>query len=343
MKSPPTTPASECRRGRHRQALLTLGIAAIALIGWRLWLTDTPSETASINNPHVSERRRTVAENWQWQPTVGAAQQPDFAASPVERISPAAVVRALGRVEFDANGKVIADRNARNVLEDSLEAFSNLTDEELEALQETLRTGLPGAKGERVAKIVTDFYRYRAAAQALDRSTEAPTHPEGERTQLNQLAKLRDDYLGTVVARQFYAEDQALQRYMLENQGGRATDSAALRKDLRDGVFYLDSRSSADARELSLQMNQLRTQGASDEQLHYIQTQQLGLYTANALPRSEAEQSDWQQRYARFKQERQRVLTAGLAEQDKQAQIEQLLGQHFNADELEAIRVYDAQ
>jgi lipase chaperone LimK len=134
-----------------------------------------------------------------------------------------------------------------------------------------------------------------------------------------------------------------MQRYLLATRSGSEADAAALQKELEDGVFFLDSRTSSDAKELSQQMAQLRTQGASEEHAHYVQNQQLGLYTANALPRSDTEVSDWQQRYAQFKQERQLVLAAGLAEGDKRAQIEQLLAQYFTAAELEAIRVYDAR
>jgi lipase chaperone LimK len=221
--------------------------------------------------------------------------------------------------------------------------LSDLTEAELAALQSTLRAGLPGPQGERVAKIVIDYYQYHAAVAEFERSSEAPTNVEGERARVDYLARMREQYLGPVVARQFYAEDQAMQRYLLATRSGSEADMAALQNELQDGVFFLDSRTSTDAKELSQQMAQLRTQGASGEHAAYIQNQQLGLYTANALPRSDSELNDWQQRYAQFKQERQLVLTAGLAETDKQTQIEQLLVQYFTPAELEAIRVYDAR
>ena len=314
----------------------------IAVALW-LWPRKEAAPLPTLAEQQPPTQGRTIADSWQWQPEPKpTAAAPGSDPLSVGRISAAAVVRALGRVQFDERGKVVVDRQARDVLEDSLETLQDLTEEELTALQATLRAGLPGPQGERVAKIVTDYHRYRSALQVYERSTEAPTTPDGERTRLDYLAQLRDEYLGPVVARQFYAEDQALQRYLLETRSAGA-DTTALQKELQNGVFYLDSRTSSDAKELSRQMQQLREQGASDEYVKYVQQQQLGLYTANELPRADAEQSDWQQRYAQFKQERELVLSAGLAEQDKQAQIEQLLGQYFKPEELEAIHAFDSR
>jgi lipase chaperone LimK len=321
--------------GRRRNILLVLVVAAIVLVGWLLWPVGAPDTHVT-----VSGKRRTVAESWRWETAPQVAGKPTADARPIGRIHPAAVARALGRVELDENGKVIVDRNARDVLEESFETLPDLTAEELDALHTTIRAGLPGPQGERVAKIVDSYYRYRAAFQIYERSTDAPTTPEGERAQLNYLAALRDQYLGPVVARQFYAEDQALQRFLIESKSTR--DAAALQKDLENGVLFLDSRTSPAAKELSRQMEQLRAQNASDDYLRYVQTQQLGLYTADALPRTETEQRDWQQRYVQFKQERQSILAAGLTEEDKKTQIEQLLKQRFSAEELEAIRAYNA-
>ena len=345
MKGTATPPVAAQRSWRLHYLLPGLLVAAVALT-WLLWPTapSPPAEPAAAENTE-EPAHSTLATNWQWpvEESAPAAVGQSKTTTTTGRISPTAVVRALGRVQFDASGKVIVDRNARDILEDSLNTLSDLTEAELNALQAILRAGLPGPQGERVAKIVTDYYQYHAAVEELERSSEAPTNVEGEQTRLDYLAKMREQYLGPVVARQFYAEDQAMQRYLLATRSSSEADTAALQKELEDGVFFLDSRTSTDAKELSQQMAQLRTQGASGEHAQYIQNQQLGLYTANVLPRSDSELSDWQQRYTQFKQERQLVLEAGLAESDKQAQIEQLLSQYFTPAELDAIRVYDAR
>jgi lipase chaperone LimK len=345
MKGESTLPVAAQRSSRLRYLLPALLVATVVL-AWLLWpTTPEPAEPGVAANGNDATPR-TVADNWQWHPVEetepATVAQPRKAAA-TGRISPAAVVRALGRVQFDASGKVVVDRSARDILEDSLNTLPDLTEAELAALQATLRAGLPGPQGERVAKIVTDYYQYHAAVEEFELSSDSPTDVEGERTRLDYLARMREQYLGPVVARQLYAEDQAMQRYLLATRSGSEADTPALQKELQDGVFFLDSRTSTDAKELSQQMAQLRTQGASGEHAQYIQNQQLGLYTANALPRSDGEVSDWQQRYAQFKQERELVLGAGLAETDKQTQIEQLLVQYFTAAELEAIRVYDAR
>ena len=318
----------------NRRYFLVLIFGLVVSIVWWRWPATAPS-TPDVAQSEQRESRSTVAQNWQWE---SAAARTAKGAQIVGRINPAAVVRALGRVAFDANNKVVVDRNTRDVLDDYLHAMPDLKPEELEALQDTLQAGLPGPQGSRVARIVTDYYHYRVALQDFERSDEQLSTPEGERARLRSLAKLRDDSLGPVVARQFFAEDQAMQRYLLESKA--TTDSARLQQDLQDGVLYLDSRSSSEATELREQMELLRSQGASQEFIRYVRTQQLGLYTANVLPRPAREQSDWEQRYQRFKQERQQVLAGKMSEDDKQWQIDLLLVRYFSVTELEAIDAY---
>jgi lipase chaperone LimK len=341
MKRESTLP-SQAPAPRRRALALLLLIGGFALAAWLISSTNSPQQPPAAAVVDAREQRRTIAQSWQWQPTTRTPAEPRSKPAAIGRISPAAVVQALGRVQFDADGKVVIDRNARDVLEDSLQALPNLTEEELDALGRTLRAGLPGPQGERAARIVADYYRYRAALQEFEGTAQTAATAENERTRLNEIAKLRDEYLGPVVARQFFAEDQALQRYVLESRTAGA-DGAALQRDLQDGLFYLDSRTSPQARELGRQMAALRSQGASEEHAQYVQLQQLGLYTADALPRPPDQQADWQQRSDQFKRERQAVLTAGLTEEDKKTQIEQLLRQYFKPEELEAIRAYNVR
>lgn len=330
---------------RRWKILLALVAAATALSVWLLWPGNNVPEHRVTATP-APGAHRTLAEIWRWPATSQAGAKTKTEKHPAEehpigRIYPSAVVRALGRVEFDENGKAIIDHHARTILEDSFKSLPDLTPEELDAVQKIIRAGVPGPEGARVAKIVADYYRYRSALQVYEGATNAPTTSDGARTQLNYLASMRDKYLGPVVARRFYAEDEALQRYLIDSKGATGADAAALQRDLQNGVMYLGSRTSPQAEALNQEMQSLRAQGASEDYLRYVQQQQLGLYTANTLARTPTEQRDWQLRYTQFLRDRQAILDAGLTEEDKKKQIETLLAQSFTSEELEAIRAYE--
>ena len=162
MKGQPV-PVKASRAGPRRYFILALILVAVPIAIWLLLPTDSPRDAPAVAEVKASSQRRTVAQSWQWQPTAKSADKPAVS-TPIGRISPGAVVRALGRVEFDENGKVVVDRKARDLLEDSLETLSDLTAEELDALQKTIRAGLPGPQGERVAKIVSDYYQIGRAS-----------------------------------------------------------------------------------------------------------------------------------------------------------------------------------
>ncbi len=52
-------------------------------------------------------------------------------------------------------------------------------------------------------------------------------------------------------------------------------------------------------------------------------------------------ENEWEQRYQRFLQEKEYIDQAGLSEEDKQLQIDELLNHHYAANEIEAARAYD--
>jgi lipase chaperone LimK len=47
---------------------------------------------------------------------------------------------------------------------------------------------------------------------------------------------------------------------------------------------------------------------------------------------------NWRQRYSVFLSEKQRIMDAGLADQEKKVQVQRLMQQHFSPDELAKVR-----
>lgn len=344
MRSPESRPKS--RVG----IVLAFVAAAVLPAGWHVW-SAIHGESAAPTTKHTSARR-TIADGWRWHaPAAQSAAKLAAAVRATGRIDPDGVAQALGKVELDENGDVVVGPKARTALEESFKTVPlDLTPEELQALQDMIRAGLSGPAGEQTASIVGNYYRYRKALQTLEAKPTAPAGSDTDRARVERLAALRREHLGPVVSTKFYAQDEALQRFLLERQqaesvsgSGQAANAVQLQRDLENGLFFLPSRNSPAAIELKRQLETLRAQQASDEHIRYVQTQQLGLHTASELARTDAERQDWQRRYAQFRQQRQYVLSAGLSEEDKRAQIDALLKQHFKAEELEAIGAYNVE
>lgn len=305
------------------------------------------SETAGGNG-------LTIAETWRWPPAAGGGAEPvsDVGAQPASLFSEKAVADALGSVVLTEDGDVVVDKMALSALRAAFDTLPpDLGADDVAALQAMIRRGLPGKAGEQTAKIVGDYYGYRQALATFNAHQPTPTTPDAERERLEQLAELRQQHLGPVVATQFFAQDEAYERYIIERRRvesnlnlsaeEKAAQHAALKQNLLNGAFFFSASESEQAAALADQAERLRQQGASEDYIRYIQTQSLGLQTADGLPRSDLERQDWHQRYAQFQQERQAILGSGLTEPDKKAQIEQLMQRLLTADEIKATHAYE--
>ncbi|MBC7983349.1 MAG: hypothetical protein H7Y02_05770, partial [Candidatus Obscuribacterales bacterium] len=81
--------------------------------------------------------------------------------------------------------------------------------------------------------------------------------------------------------------------------------------------------------------------GISQEEKDELQATLKQQLQPGVLPeKPSASQLEWERRYVQFQQEKQRILDAGLTEEDKQQQIERLLSTHFRAHEINAARIY---
>lgn len=305
----------------------------------------------SADTPGGTER--TIAESWQWPPAADAAREavPSTDSQPAPPFSEQAVADALGSVVLTEDGDVVVDKMALSALQTAFDTLpSDLSADDVAALQEMIRRGLPGKAGEQTAKIVGDYYGYRQALAAFNSQQPTPTTPDAERERLEQLAELRQKHLGPVVAARFFAQDEAYERYIIERRRvesnldlsaeEKASQQAALKQNLLNGAFFFSASESEQAAALADQAERLRQQGATEDYIRYVQTQSLGLQTADGLPRTELERQDWERRYTQFQQERQAILTSGLTESDKQAQIDQLMQRLLTAEEIKATRAY---
>lgn len=310
---------------------------------------STLSTQKTIDTSEHDDGDNAISNHWQWDAfsqskAVDQKTVPDSVQeSPLDII---AIFDALKKVELNDNGGLVVDQKALSSLQ---RTFRNLGEETsletVQQLQELIKMGLPGGAGKETAKIFGDYYQYLEAKNLLDNRNEIKSESQDSRQYLENLVDLRREHLGNDTAAQLYSAQEAHQRFVLENheinknqqlsQSEKGEKRAQLKRALQSGLLNIDSRGT-DAVENMMQASvQWGEQGLADETQAYLQKQTLGLVAARRLAKNDSQRLEWQQRYSSFESQRAEVINAGLSEQDKQQQIEQLLAEHFSEKEIQ--------
>lgn len=327
----------------------------LLLSAWMLW-PDTrepaqvwPSSSESGNGPD-----RTIASQWedpsepvQPEEAVESANgtDPQPEGSTPREIDLDRLQHALANIGIDEDGNLILDEVALASLRQAFRGLEGAGPEAIGELQLYVEAGLAGETGAQASQILGDYARYRnalteAEAQWADEDGLTP------RQKLKRTIELRREHMDPLTASQLFAGEDAHQRYLItmeeirsdpelsEEQRRQAMDRA--RDDLHSGALLLDQQDSKVAEDLRSKRQNWKELGLSDRTRSYLERQTLGLVAARDLAGSSRD--EWQNRYQQFEQERDSVLKAGLAEDEKQRQVEALVDTYFTPEEVEAAR-----
>ncbi|MFY0639841.1 MAG: hypothetical protein JXR16_02265 [Bermanella sp.] len=250
----------------------------------------------------------TIATKWQWS-AINKSSKQATTASNNERTLPFTakfVYEALKAVKLDENGNVIYDHDALLSLDEALLRIQNKLDSEsLAILQAIIKDGLPGKAGEQTAKIVGDYYHYLEAKDEFSQTSEALANTEVHQS----VNAVENDQL-------LYSELQALRDVHLGN-------------DVSSGLFRVTD---ADAQYMFESMKLDLIEGLTEEEI-----QQKRLEIKQQHIQHSVNISNWPDRYRAFQEDKQKILSASLDEQEKQNQVTQLLRSYFSADERKRI------
>ena len=351
-------------RKKYAPWLAAIAVSVFAGMAWMLW-PAAETEPPQWPDHEPTSSYSTLGRHWQ-QPVqtgsnantlsaTGVAPPNDLGNEDNAGASAASIdldqlQHALAHIAVDEQGRLIFDEVALASLRRAFEQFSELSDPAMVTqLKRYVEAGLAGETGAQAAAMVGDYFRYREAKASAEALWEHQENPD-PRQRLEQLAELRRQHLGPAVANQLYGGEQAHQRYLLalaelrRNPDLAETERqqlrAQLRSDLRDGKFLVDDRGTDAIRQLANDSQHWQEQGLTEDTRHYLQDQTLGLVSARSLATSQQQKNHWQQRYDQFSERRDTILRSGLTDPEKVRQIDQLLGNHFSGDELEAARTY---
>lgn len=328
--------------------IFALGAAAIigGLVYWKSSDDTAARPRLASRAPAQDHNAHTVAHEWQWQnfddgDTSDAAKARTADQVPSDVV---AIYRILQSVRVDENGRVVPDETMKEALEEGFEELGpNLTAAQMLELQKSIGTGLPGQAGQEASQILENYYRFRVAE--LEFEGQPPTQSPGDRYE--KLVELRRGYLGAETADKLFAVEDVNARHMLDaiaiqtnpnlTDAEKQAQQQALQGKLSDRLLAMGLLKPEEAAAEKVQ--RLREQGASNADIYSTREQLLNAEGARDLAAADREEAAWQRRFNGFWQARRYVMNAGLDDDERDRQIEQLLEQYFSSEEQERARV----
>ena len=127
------------------------------------------------------------------------------------------VFDALSQVVVDHNDDVVINHNAKDLLESAFKKMTfDLSENDLNELNELIVIGLPGKAGEQTAKIVRDYYDYRLAEADFMASTYGEDMIDAQ-TNFEQIVAIRRAELGHEVAEKLFGLQEAEAHFMIQS------------------------------------------------------------------------------------------------------------------------------
>lgn len=298
--------------------------------------------------------QKTIASQWR-NPTMGTSQSPVNNATEVEpeteeatpepEINLDRLQHALANIGIDEDGDLVFDEIALASLRQAFRGLENAGPETLEELTLYVEAGLSGDTGIQAAATLGDYIDYRKAlsmaeAEWLELENLTP------RQKLERTIELRRNHMDPLTASQLFAGEDAHQRYLIAIDDVRSSPDLTkeqrqqalteLRDDLRSGVLLVNSEGTDAVENLRTERQSWESMGLSNGTQAYLEQQTLGLVAARDLTGSDTQ--DWQNRFDQFSQQRDAILSAGLTENEKARQVEDLMGTYFSDEEVRAAR-----
>ncbi len=260
-------------------------------------------ESVGTNIPvmAMNQNEKTIATAWKWEGIVEPSEEKSTAV-----FSAQVVYEALHRVRLDEQGNVILDHETLIALNETLDDSRLKLDEvALSELQLIIKQGLPGDVGEDVAKIVGDYYQLLDASKEFNAIYEqdSATIQESE----NTIEQHQETYRELIALRELY-----------------------LGTEVANKLF---STSDANSRYM-FDMAKLE----QNTELTDTEKQQKRIEITDRHTEQTISVNNWNERHNVFLAAKKNIQMVSMNEEEKQAQLTELMHQHFNLEELAHVR-----
>lgn len=257
-----------------------------------------------------------------------------------------------GAFELDADGHLRINNAVRRVFDYFLTAVGEEPlDTVLARLRAYIRTQLPSAAAAEAEEMLAGYLAYKEALAGMQDATQPAggrVDPAAVRSALAQARALRQAHMSTTAADAFYADEDAMNDYMLDRLV--ILQDAQLSASERAGrLAARETQLPASLREATKTVNQYQNlqvltvdwqgRAGSPAELREIRENLLGAEAADRLETLDRERAEWDGRMAAWRRARGALLAAsGLDEADRRQQIDVLRSEHFRAEELARVQ-----
>lgn len=336
-----------------RFKLIASGLMAAAILGPIGFLLST-SDTAPESQVHSTADSVSVPAIPATVPEMSSIQTTDELPplpAELEGLEPQTNFRT------DEHGNLIPDHQLRVLFDFFL---ANIDREPLTTVLQRIRITLDNQLGEPAkSQALALLERYVAYGIAIEKLQEG--QPDGITTDgfdlaaLNQrqreLDALRQSHFSPQEIDAFFGEDAQLDNYTLARIGIQQNESITdeqrqrqfqqLEHQLPEPVRMARKRAVIHG-DVYQQAQHLKASGASEAELYNLRAKELGEEAATNLARLDREQNQWQERLSHYRQQRARILEAGLSETDRSSAIENLRNDLFDGPERLRVSALDA-
>lgn len=246
-----------------------------------------------------------------------------------------------GWARTDRLGNLIPTPHLRQLFEYFLSALGEESLQQLVARIETALSVLEEPARSQALGTLGNYLEYKLAVSELEQSYgEAAGLGAGEmQRRMAEIQALRRTWLDADTADAFFADDEAVDRFQIEKLRITSDDSLtdeqkaeALRR--AESSLPEPLRKAREETRRFADYEQARQKLAGDPgALEAWRQEAFGDAAAERLARLEEEQEDWDRRWRVYARERDRLLSSGLAEPERQEALERLRTSHFNGTE----------
>ena len=323
--------------------VLVLIIAAVG--GFWLPTADPVADVEPVALAPVEQRARSVNQE------EGVATPSDLLNSASSVGIPEQLPASLagtsvpdGWARTDRLGNLVPTPHLRQLFEYFLSALGEESLQQLVARIQTALSALEEPARSQALATLGNYLEYKLAVSELEQSYgEMAVLGAGEmQRRMAEIHALRRTWLDADTADAFFADDEAVDRFQIEKLR-IASDDSLTDEQKAEALSQAESslpepiRKAREETRRFADYEQMRQDLAGDPRaLEAWRREAFGDAAADRLARLEEEQKDWDRRWQVYSQERDRLLSSGLAEPERLEALERLRDSHF--DETERIR-----
>ena len=246
-----------------------------------------------------------------------------------------------GWARTDRLGNLIPTPHLRQLFEYFLSALGEESLQQLVARIEMALSALEEPARSQARQTLGNYLEYKLAVSELEQSYgEMAGLGAGEmQRRMAEIQALRRTWLDADTADAFFADDEAVDRFQIEKLRITSDDSLTDEQKaeaLREAESSLPDplRKAREQTRRFADYEQVRQELADDPRaLEAWRRAAFGDAAADRLARLDEEQKDWERRWQAYTRERDRLLSSGLAEPERQEALERLRVSHFSETE----------